>query len=700
MRIRLLVIFLILGSLTLHGQEEMDEAANRQIIIEQLIEVIAESLEEGEELDYITLFEELNYFYDRPLNLNRATEEELRSIYLLTDVQINALQEHQRKYGPLDSIYELQAISGFDLITIYRILPFVTVSEQSTTASTSLKTILSEGKSDLFIRYQQVLEDRRGYSEIDPEELAENPNSRYKGSPYRFYTRYRFRYRNNLSFGITAEKDPGEEFFRGSQSQGYDFYSAHLYYKDRGFIRTIALGDFQAQFGQGLALWSGLGFGKSSFALNTKKSVSGLRPYSSVDENRFMRGAGITLGKGKFELTGFYSNKKIDANIANPEDTIGSTEELQITSFQLSGFHRTESELFDKDALQEIHAGGNLSFKADRFKIGMSALHTEYGADVQRNLSFYNQFEFNNNKNFVGSVDYSALVRNVNLFGEVARSESGGMAYLNGALFALNKYFSFILMHRSYDKDFHSVLSNAFAEGSRPANEQGLYMGMEAGLARGWTLTGYFDRFRFPWLRFAVDAPSDGYDGLLQLKYKPSRKSEFYFRFRHREKARNLTASDLVINYPVKEVQQNIRLNASYQVSQSVKLKSRVELRNYLREGSPTENGFLIYQDVVYKKLSSPWSLSLRYAIFDTDTYNARIYAYESDVLYAFSIPAYSGKGTRFYANLKYHIARGVDVWLRWSQWFYTDRNVISSGLEEIEGNKRSEIKAQLRLRF
>jgi hypothetical protein len=274
------------------------------------------------------------------------------------------------------------------------------------------------------------------------------------------------------------------------------------------------------------------------------------------------------------------------------------------------------------------------------------------------------------------------------------------MAMINAALFALNRNFSMVLLHRKYDRDFQSVLANAFAESSRPINEQGLYMGMQATLSKGWTLEGYFDRFRFPWLRFVTDAPSEGYDALLQLKFKPSRKSEFYFRYRHRQKYRNQRLEEVVIDYPVEEYQQNIRLNAAYQVSPSVRFKSRVELRNYRLEGQESENGFLFYQDVLFRKLSSPWALSFRYAMFDTDTYNARLYAFENDVLYAFSIPPYFGRGTRVYAMVKYRVTRGLDLWLRWSQWNYTDRNVVGSALEEITGNQRSEIKAQLRWRF
>jgi len=92
--------------------------------------------------------------------------------------------------------------------------------------------------------------------------------------------------------------------------------------------------------------------------------------------------------------------------------------------------------------------------------------------------------------------------------------------------------------------------------------------------------------------------------------------------------------------------------------------------------------------------------MNLRFAVFDTDTYNARIYAYESDMLYNFSIPAYYSQGTRFYLNLKYSVTKYLDFWIRYSQSYYSDLDVISSGLSEIQGNTKSEIKAQIRIRL
>ena len=36
-------------------------------------------------------------------------------------------------------------------------------------------------------------------------------------NPDKYYTRFRYSYRTNISIGLTAEKDPGEQFFKGAQ---------------------------------------------------------------------------------------------------------------------------------------------------------------------------------------------------------------------------------------------------------------------------------------------------------------------------------------------------------------------------------------------------------------------------------------------------------------------------------------------------
>ena len=268
-------------------------AQDKDEIIQQRVEFISEQLQD-ESIDLTNVVEQLNFYFDHPLNLNSAESEQLQELWLLTDVQINDLLLHRKLFGKLISIYELQSLEYWDMNTIRMVLPFVRVDDKLDQLHVGLKEAIKNGKFEAYFRYQTITEGKSGYEDV-PDSIIENSNSYYHGNQDRYYTRLRFSYRTNLSVGITAEKDPGEQFFNGAQKNGFDFYSAHAFYKGGKYLKSVALGDYQVQIGQGLNFWSGFAFGKSADVVNVKKSANPLRAYTSVDETRFLRGAAFEL---------------------------------------------------------------------------------------------------------------------------------------------------------------------------------------------------------------------------------------------------------------------------------------------------------------------------------------------------------------------------------------------------------------------
>jgi hypothetical protein len=665
--------------------------------IERKIETIAEN--SSEDIDFTTIFDALNYYKDHPLELNSATAEELQQLYLLSDFQIAALIRHRNQYGKLLSIYELQAVEGFDLALIYQMLPFVKVSRDLNRLNISVKDVFKYARQEVVMRVSQGIEQQKGFSTVDSAELADNPNARLLGSPQRVFARYRFRYSNNVSFGITAEKDAGEEFFRGTQKQGFDFYSAHFALRNIGRLKALTIGDYQAQFGQGLTCWTGFGFGKTSDALNIKRSALGLRPYTSINENLFLRGVGATWALGKFEITGFASRKAVNSNAAAGDSL---SQDLQaFTNFNLSGLHRTPGELEDKANISERAWGTHLRYKSDNLQVGFTFADFSYSADLTRSPSPYNQFEFSGRHNQNVGVDFNYIFRNFNFFGEASRSKNGGMAATAGCIVSLDPRLSFSVLNRRFARDYQVIYSASIAEGSRSINENGLMVGINMRPVKGVNFNAYFDQWRYPWLRYLVDAPTTGYDGLAQLNYTPSKTMDMYVRFRQRIRARNTTADfEEVIDYPIDQLQQNYRYDIIYKISPSFKLRNRIEYVRFFPGTGKTEEGYAVLQDVIFKPMSMPLSFSVRYALFRTDGYNPRIYAYENDMLYSFSIPAYFNKGSRAYINLEYNLGRNIDIWVRYARFFYTNETSSGSGLTEIQGPVKSDFRVQARVRF
>ncbi|MES2837244.1 MAG: helix-hairpin-helix domain-containing protein [Bacteroidota bacterium] len=668
-------------------------------IIEQRIEQVAENNEDTE-IDYTNLVEQLYYFIKNPINLNSASREELLSLNLLTDIQINNLLQHIKKNGRLITIYELQSIDGFELDDIQKILPYIRVTDNFETPHLSWSEMQKYGQHSVLMRYTRNLEKQLGYSPISDSLLAEKPNSRYLGDPNRVFLRYRFNYSNNISWGVTGEKDAGEQFFKGVNKNGFDFYSAHAFIRNFGKIKAVAIGDYLAQFGQGLTYWGGQAFGKSPDPMMIKRSARGISPYASINEALYLRGAAVAVEVApKIVTTAFFSRRKIDANSSLVDTTDNFVQE--ISSLQISGFHRTPNEVADKNVITQQVMGGNVSYKGNQLQLGGTFVAQEYSAELNKNLQVYNQFDFTGRKNWVGGVDYNYIWRNVNLFGESSRSANGGLATQNGAIVSLDPRFAVSFLYRNYQRNFQPVLSNAINESTFNINEKGLMAGFVLKPKNYLSIAGYFDRFAFPWLRSSTVSPSYGFDYLAQLNYTPSKKLDMYIRYRHRVKQENTSAEIPTIDYLENTTQERFRFNATYTVSPSVKFRNRVEIAGFTKGKANRELGYLVYQDIVYKAIGSKVSFSFRYSLFQCETFDTRIYAYENSVLYAFSIPGLSGKGSRTYLTVNWDVARNVELWLRVAQTYYYDRDVISEGsLEEIQKPHKTEFIGQVRFKF
>ncbi|MBC8266913.1 MAG: helix-hairpin-helix domain-containing protein [Flavobacteriales bacterium] len=668
---RLLILYsLVSFSLLSFGQESNQ-------LLEEIVEQIAE--DSDEELDYAELYEALYYFSENPINLNKTTKEELRELYFLNAYQIDKLLAHIVKNGKLLSHLELQTVAGFDVQTIQNLLPFISINPRVTS-----KQILANIKQYIIVRDQFYLQEQKGYI---PDE---DGDIHYLGNAHRTYFKYRLK-NNYLQAGITAEKDAGENFLGPNQPYGFDFYSAHLQARNIGKIKNVIIGDYQMNFGQGVVMQSGMSFGKSSEVINIQKSGNLIKAHTAAAENLFFRGVAIQIEPMKnVDIITFISSHKVDANITDTLDN----EELIFSSIQGSGMHRTESELLDKNVILQNHFGIHTNYNYQNLNLGLSYYNTKVEGIFDKNIASYNQFDFNGNTNQNFGVDYQYLYRNMNFFGEIGKSENGGTAHVNGVMMGLDKTISASILYRDYAKDYQSEYANAFGERSTQ-NEKGLYFGLEFIPNHKFKMKGYADNYEFPWLRFGVDAPSKGNDYLLQADYKINRGTKMYVRYKSETKEDQLSEKSTIAG----KRKDNFRFHINYKDGDNWSFANRFET-SYISFDNEETNGYMLYQDVKYKPLFGKFTFTSRYVLFNAPEYDNRIYAYENDVLYGYSIPAYYGIGNKFYLVAKYNPIRNVDIWLRIAHTSYTDRAVVKSGWDEINGNKMTEVKLQMRYKF
>ena len=319
---------------------------------------------------------------------------------------------------------------------------------------------------------------------------------------------------------------------------------------------------------------------------------------------------------------------------------------------------------------------------------------------VQKRDEPYNLYAISGKNWYNFSIDYSYTYRNLHFFGEAAADKNLNKAFVNGLLLSVDPRVDISFVQRTINKAYQSINGNAFTENTYPTNETGFYLGATIRPAAGWRVDAYGDIYKFPWLKYLVDAPSHGKDFLAQLTYTPNKQVEIYTRFRNETKQVNQSDNVSVTNYLISIPKKGWRTQISYKLTPTFSLRNRVEVVWYDNKSIERETGFLTFMDIICKPLLAKYSGVLRLQYFESDSYNSRIYAYENDVLYSYSIPAFSDKGFRYYLTLNYDINKKVSIWLRWAQTVYKDKNTVGSGLDEINGNRRSEVKLQSRWIF
>lgn len=708
--LRLRAVLALGGLLALTQSLKAQDYVRRPPDLDRLTQELFAEIQ-SDEVPYEDLYETLLQYYQTPINLNTATREELRSLLLLNENQITTLLNHREANGDLLSVYELQSIEGYDLRTITRILPFVSVQSGSTNASrgTFWQRVAREDNNALYLRYERVLQQRQGYT--PPTLYQGQPTTRYLGSADKMLLRYRVSHTRDFSLGFALEKDAGEQLIWNPDNGqfGADYVSAHLLLQERGKLKALALGDYQLQFGQGLLLSSGLGVGKGAETITTlRRSSVGVRAYASLLENTFFRGAAATYQVAPtVQATAFASHKNVDANLQQAQDSLAQFDEFT-SGLLYTGFHRTASELANRHQLAETVGGGNATYTSrdGNLAIGATGVFTHYGTAILKRPEPYNYFEFTGKNNLALSLNYSYVYRNFLLFGETARS-SGGLGTVNGLLASLGSQVDAALLVRHYDPTFHTLYGNAFSENTRNINETGVYLGLKVRPVAKWEISAYYDQFRFPWLRYRASAPTDGHDALVRLAYSPTKTSLLYVQLRQRLKPRDLASADLAnvslgraLPLPGEQLRQSILVYYNTAPSTALELRTRLQaLRLRDDTGLPWRSGFALAQDVGYQ-LNRYLKLTGRYAIFDADDYDTRQYVYEQDVLLAVSVPALYGQGTRIYGIAEIRFNRHLTLWLRYAETRYRHQDVVGSGLESIQGSLRSEVKAQLRVKF
>jgi hypothetical protein len=248
------------------------------------------------------------------------------------------------------------------------------------------------------------------------------------------------------------------------------------------------------------------------------------------------------------------------------------------------------------------------------------------------------------------------------------------------------------IVYRNIQKDYQAMNGNAYTENSSPSNERGCYIGFSLKPAHGWKLDVFADFYQFPWLKYLIDAPSYGKDFLMQLTYTPSKQVELQGRAGYSLRLREAPRSGN-IDYLIPVYRTYTQLLLNYGPCRDLSLRSRMQLLWLQHEAA--EAGFSLCMDAIYKPFAKPYAISARIQFFETGGYDSRLYGFENNVPYSFSIPAVFGKGLRYYVVGQLKMQKKIAMSCRWARTIYREQQETGTGLDLIEGNKRSELTVQ-----
>ncbi|MEE1096322.1 MAG: helix-hairpin-helix domain-containing protein [Paludibacteraceae bacterium] len=605
-----------------------------------ILDIYRTATEMGE-IDYEQLQTDLYSLHESPINLNATTEEELSQLPFLSPQQIDELLAYADKH-PFASLYELRLIHSLADYDIRNLLPFVRIG--------------SAEKEKMYTREVFHYAQHELLTRVD----ARNIESFEGTDPMYGQLRYRFDYKRRVVFGLQLRRPAGS---KASELQ----YNAYIQLKDIGPMHTIVAGSFQASFGQGLVLAPVFRSGKSSYVQSVGMANNGLRYYSSAD-GEGLQGAGGTYrhvfnAHTRLHVSALYSIKKAN------------------------------------DSTLHHLVGANMTLRHRKLEVQLTAIENIWSDSIRpyRN-SAYNQHYFRGTRQAVigASVRYNHGW--FDLFGEVATAQNYDRSTLHPTPSALHPRWGFggiigsrfyptegvalTALYRYYSPYFDNALGYAFSESSRIGDENGGYIGFDVSRWKGIRWTGYADIFYFSGPKYGIPQyPTIGYDAMTEIRFNiPHHTSNI------QHHTSNIPPSTLHITPSTSYITLRLRARDKGDLATySTRLQydwqqSAWSLRTTAEANLTTSYGYTVYQDIAYDFAQSglsvrgkalPLSLRLRVQFFDAREWDNRIYTYEHDVLYAFSIPAVYGLGGRAYVCLRWQAMEKLSLYLRVSETLY-----------------------------
>ncbi|MBR6276696.1 MAG: helix-hairpin-helix domain-containing protein [Prevotella sp.] len=660
MRFLLIVLSLLMAAMTYGQSERPWEQALADVMT-------AEDLESATWEDTYNMLCELE---EQPIDLNKATREELEALPFLTDRQVEDIMEYRYRYGAMKSMNELRMIRSLDsrLIDVLRYFTFID-NETATAGKRPLKERLQYGHHELMAYGRIPFYERRG------------DKNGYEGYPYRHWLRYRYNLDNDVKIGFVGSQDAGEPFFANTNKAGYDFYSYYLQVRRLGCIENAVVGKFKLSVGMGLVLNNSFGMGKLATLQQLGRSTNTVRPHSSRSQTDYMQGAAATFNLSpRWQLTAFLSYRPLDATL---------NDDGSIRTIVTGGYHRTPTEIEKKNNSHATDGGTHIAYRRGGLHAGATAVYTHLDRDLSPDTrTLYRRYNAQGNNFLNLSADYGYLHPRFALNGETAMNRDGAIATINSLSVEVSDELSLMLMQRFYSYRYTALYARSLSEGGHVQNESGYYFGLTWNPSPRLSVRAYTDYAYFAWARYQVSQPSHSWDNLLNATYS---RGEWSITARYRLHLRQKDDDSKTALVNTTEHRGRIAVIWQHKTFSAATQADGVSTGSH-------DRGYSLSETVGWNIRRLKLNVNAGY--FHTDSYDSRIYTYERGPLYTFSFPSFYGEGMRGAVMAQLKLNRRLSLTAKLGYTHYFDRSAIGSGLQQIDHSSQTDLDLQARWTF
>ncbi len=670
----LIYSFLCIFALNLEGQDP-----SLHFLTDALDEFQDEAMAED-------IYEELLGMLEKPLNINTCTEDELQKLIFLNGFQVYSILKYRKESGFIYSLNELNLLPCIPPGTFEKIKPFFTVGDWQMDSPPSAKPIRGI-KGSLIIRTQWKNPLPSGFTE------QEDTAKTFLGNRQKQLLKYQIEAGERIRAGLTLEKDEGEKYIPFKKKANSGFFSGYMELKHPGMMKKVILGDYRIASASGLVFGYGMNGKSTGFILSN--SLPSLSKYSSSAEYGFYRGGAIELQRKS--VTAIFYGSEVKRSV-NMQDNLA--ENTFFTSIKEDGLSRNHNEINEYRNLKEKAFGMLTAYNNGKLTFGYNLQYTIFEHDYSYRIRPDRYSTTGRESKFlVQSAFYEFRKGDLLIFGEMAGGINKAFSTLQGISFRLHSLITMSTSLRYFSPEYISFTSSAFGETGGTRNESGFYFALEAYPFRFLKSSFYSDIYQFPWLKYTACAPSFGNDMVLKNEIRIHRNWDLivYIKRENSEgeiKTENREGAGLK-KMEAKE-DRRILFRSIWKPNDFFTFKTSLEQKMSKTESTSTLKSNFLSQDITASLFSDHLRFSARFALFDIPDWSVRIYAWENDLLYAFSSPAFYHKGSRYYFVARYSLSENLKLWFKYGASCYISDIVSGTGPDKREGNLFEEFKIQV----